>query len=226
MIDIIMEAYEVVLKEKIPLDKKIKSINFWVIAALGVLIVGLVGVIIFTFRTNAAYAMIAMGVYVVLVYVLTNILIRIIVKRWEDNLKRYNQKLNILKEVLQQNNFDMYEKNKIKQLTKKFNQNIYEMVAADNKKTSDINKFLSLYILPIIAFFAGNIYRGRGEKEMLSVCIVALFIVIMIRILFYSIKSIMLELEGNQLERKRLFAAKLQDLLDRDFEILESDLLQ
>lgn len=61
---------------------------------------------------------------------------------------------------------------------------------------------------------------------MLSVCIVALFIVIMIRILFYSIKSIMLELEGNQLERKRLFAAKLQDLLDRDFEILESDLLQ
>lgn len=226
MIDIIMEAYEVVLKEKIPLDKKIKSMNFWVIAALGVLIVGLVGVIIFTFRTNAAYAMIAMGVYVVLVYVLTNILIRIIVKRWEDNLKRYNQKLNILKEVLQQNNFDMYEKNKIKQLTKKFNQNIYEMVAADNKKTSDINKFLSLYILPIIAFFAGNIYRGRGEKEMLSVCIVALFIVIMIRILFYSIKSIMLELEGNQLERKRLFAAKLQDLLDRDFEILESDLLQ
>lgn len=200
--------------------------NFWVIVALGVLIVGLLGVIIFTFRTNAAYAMIAMGVYVVLVYVLTNILIRIIVKRWEDNLKRYNQKLNILKEVLQQNNFDMYEKNKIKQLTKKFNQNIYEMVAADNKKTSDINKFLSLYILPIIAFFAGNIYRGRGEKEMLSVCIVALFIVIMIRILFYSIKSIMLELEGNQLERKRLFAAKLQDLLDRDFEILESDLLQ
>lgn len=226
MIDIIMEAYEVVLKEKIPLDKKIKSMNFWVIVALGVLIVGLVGVIIFTFRTNAAYAIIAMGVYVVLVYVLTNILIRIIVKRWEDNLKRYNQKLNILKEVLQQNNFDMYEKNKIKQLTKKINQNIYEMVAADNKKTSDINKFLSLYILPIIAFFAGNIYRGRGEKEMLSVCIVALFIVIMIRILFYSIKSIMLELEGNQLERKRLFAAKLQDLLDRDFEILESDLLQ
>lgn len=165
MIDIIMEAYEVVLKEKISLDKKIKSMNFWVIVALGVLIVGLVGVIIFTFRTNAAYAMIAMGVYVVLVYVLTNILIRIIVKRWEDNLKRYNQKLNILKEVLQQNNFDMYEKNKIKQLTKKINQNIYEMVAADNKKTSDINKFLSLYILPIMAFLRAIFIEGGGRKK-------------------------------------------------------------
>lgn len=55
-------------------------------------------------------------------------------KKWETNLKGYNNDLDLLAEILKEKDFNLYEKNKIKQLIRKYYQDIETQESKRTKK--------------------------------------------------------------------------------------------
>lgn len=88
---------------------------------------------------------------------MTLVLERIHRKKWESNLKEYNIELNLLAELLKEKDFDLYGKNKIKQLIYKYYQDIEKQETRKKNKSSDIKTFICTYIIPVIAFLQGEL---------------------------------------------------------------------
>ena len=147
-------------------------------------------------------------------------------KKWETNLKGYNNDLDLLAEILKEKDFNLYEKNKIKQLIRKYYQDIEMQEAKKTQKSSDIREFICTYIVPVIAFFAGRInVTESSTAEWLAVGIVIIIVVISIKYICSSIIELIGMISWNQLEKEKYFVLKLQDLLDRDFSIEQDDLI-
>lgn len=151
---------------------------------------------------------------------------RNIQKNWNKGVKKYNERLDMIKDILIKPEYDLYEKNKLKQLIRKYNIDIVDMESKNIKIKEKYNSYFSLYIIPIVTFCAGKLCEDLKENEMLELAFWGIFFLFVAKIVGYAIEVIRIEIiEGDELERKRCFVQKLQDLLDRDFEIKESDLL-
>lgn len=147
-------------------------------------------------------------------------------KKWEVNIHKYHNRLDIVKEILSKPEFNMYEKNKLKQLIRKCKADISNL----EKKNSDIKEkysnFLSGYIVPVIAFGAGKLSQEMTGEDMFMLCLGVIAFLVLIKIVIDNIWIMRTEIiEGNEIERKQDFMQELQDLLDRDFSIGENDLL-
>lgn len=106
-------------------------------------------------------------------YIATLFLERVRRKKWETNLRGYNTDLDLLAEILKEKDFNLYEKNKIKQLIHKYFQDIAIQETKKNKKSGDIREFICTYIVPVIAFFTGRINTTESfAAEWLAVGII------------------------------------------------------
>ena len=226
MIEKVLEAYEArivgrkTFAQKLSKMDKITKAVFWgvIISAIVLFICG--------FIIPKPALLVVMSVYGAVVYIVTLVLERIHRKKWESNIKEYNIELNLLAELLKEKDFDLYGKNKIKQLIYKYYQDIEKQETRKKNRSSDIKTFICTYIIPVIAFFAGRInITESSAAEWLAIGITIITVVVSGKYIGSSIIELMEMISWNQLEKEKHFVLILQDLLDRDFVIEQDDLI-
>ena len=157
MIEKLLEAYEAktagkrTFMEKLAKMDRLTKILFWGIIVSAIIVLGL------SLFLQSQAMFIVMIIYVIIIYVLTSTLERTRHRKWKSNLKEYNEDLDLLTEILNEEDFNLYEKNKIKQLICKYYRSIEQGEVKNAKKSSDLKEFICTYIVPVIAFFAGKI---------------------------------------------------------------------
>lgn len=133
--------------------------------------------------------------------------------------------MNLLKKILE-SQFNIEEKNEIKQLVRKYKNDINEYSKIDKKRKEKYTVLFGSYIIPIIAFCAGKLMDELKAEYIINICLVAIFTIIAVFLLGYAIGVIQTEIiDGNLIARKRYIVKRLQDLLDRDFEVTDDDLI-
>ncbi len=226
MIEKVLEAYEAKIAGKSTFIEKLSRMDlltkvlFWGVIISAVIISGLALFI------QSQTIVIILVLYVGFIYICTLTLEKTRHRKWKINLKGYNEELNIIAEILKEEDFNLYEKNKIKQLICKYYQSIDIYETMNAKKNSDIKEFVCTYIVPVIAFFAGKInLTNSSNAEWISIGIVIVIVVVSGKYIRSSIIELVEMISWNQLEKEKHFVLKLQDLLDRDFTIEQDDLL-
>lgn len=128
-----------------------------------------------------------------------------------------------MKNILSYEKINYYSESKIKLLMRLCQQSINELVQEKEKIRTDNNMFVQRIVLPIIAFGAGVMSKELTGVEMIAICIVALFFVVMIN---FSAKEISAfeDIEGGLIEERKYLYEKLRDLLIRDFEVTNLDI--
>lgn len=226
MIEKVLEAYEAKVTGRKTFMQKLARMDTITKIVLGGVAIGAVILLIIAFLIPPQILLIVMISYGVIVYISTLSLERIRRKKWETNLKGYNVDLDLLAEILKERDFNLYEKNKIKQLVRKYYQDIEIQESKKNQKSNDIREFICTYIVPVIAFFAGRINTDESSSaEWLAVGIVIIIVVVSGKYICSSIIELIGMISWNQLEKEKYFVLKLQDLLDRDFIIEQEDLI-
>ena len=226
MVGRVLEAYEEeVMQKKLPY---IKRMGFWAKCILWAYIIGfIVFLILIIFFHKFQLYLIGLIYCITAQYVVIAILERIRHKKWESNIKDYNDELNKIKEILKREEFNLYDKIKIKQLIRKYYQDINQHNQNYICKNNEIRDFTFTYIIPIVAFFVGKINNTFFSSDSEWI-IVGIVIICMVALTKYAYKSFV-ELAGliswNVLEKEKTFVCKLQDLLDRDFVIYQEDLI-
>lgn len=226
MIEKVLEAYESKVSgrktfmQKLAKMDTITKIVFW-----GVIVSASI-IFILAFIIPAQIMLITMCAYGAIIYISTLVLERMRRKKWETNLKEYNKELDLLVEILQEKDFNLYEKNKIKQLIYKYYQSIERQETKKNQKSSEVKEFICTYIVPVIAFFTGRInVTESANTEWLAIGVVIIIVVVSGKYICSSIVELIEMISWNQLEKEKHFVLKLQDLLDRDFVIEQDDLI-
>lgn len=147
-------------------------------------------------------------------------------KRWNDKIKKYNESLDSIKKLLISPEHNLYDKYKIKQLISKFNRDIVQLEKEQELFRKRFNDYTSTYIIPAVAFFAGKLFQNITADEIIALVIIGIFLLVVLKSIGAIMDIIITEIiEGNELERKRSFMKLLQDLLDRDFDIDNDDLV-
>lgn len=226
MIEKVLEAYEAKVTDGNTFIQKLARMDTITKIVFGGVIVSAATLFILAFIIPSQIMLIAMSTYGAIIYLSTLALERMRRRKWETNLKEYNKDLNLLAEILKEKDFNLYEKNKIKQLICKYYHSIEKQEAKKNKKSSDIKEFICTYIVPVIAFFTGRLnITESSNTEWLAVGIVIIIVVVSGKYICSSIVELIEMISWNQLEKEKHFVLKLQDLLDRDFVIEQDDLL-
>lgn len=226
MIETVLDAYEEKIAEKSTFIKKLAKLDkitkilFWGI------IISAITISCLTLLMQSQAMLITMIIYVVIINILTLILEKVHHRKWETNLKEYNEELNIIAEIIKGKDFNLYEKNKIKQIICKYYQSIEQQETRNAKKNSDLKDFICTYIVPMMAFFAGKInITDSSDIEWFAIGIVIIIVAVSGKYICSSIVELVEMISWNHLEKERHFVLKLQDLLDRDFTIEQNDLL-
>ena len=226
MIEKVLEAYIAKTAGERSLWEKIKGMNllmqliFWGNIGGGLVVIGI------NFFIQSQTNLIILIVYVIVLYISTFVLERMRHNKWKTNLKKYNEDMDVIAEILNGEEFNLYEKNKIKQLIKKYYQSIYQHDSDNAKKGDDLKQFVYTYIVPVVAFFAGRLNTTNFlNVEWIAIGIVILVVLASVRYIYSSIAQMVAIVSWNQSEKEKHFVLKLQDLLDRDFKIEESDLI-
>lgn len=169
--------------------------------------------------------------YICLIIIISAIVCTVVDRRlkqksWNENINNYNDRLIMIKEILLKPEFNMYEKNKIKQLIRKYKVDIDNIEKKNTDIKENYNKFLQVYILPLFAFAAGIFSQEITGKEIFEIIFLVIILLFSIKIIMENVWIMKTEIiEGNEIVRKRDFMLMLQDLLDRDFPIDDGDLL-
>lgn len=225
MIEKVLEAYEEKIIGKNVFVQKWATMDKITKIVFAAIILSPIVITIYAFINPTMVLLIVVGVYVVVIHIATLILERIRRKKWKSSLEEYNNELNSLA-VLLKEDFNLYEKNKIKQLIYKYYRDIENQETQKIKKSNNIEKFICTYIVPVIAFFVGKIDTTESSVvEWLVIGIVIIMVIIGVKYIYSSIVEFIEMISWNQLEKEKHFVLVLQDLLDRDFTIERDDLL-
>lgn len=116
MIEKLLEAYEAktagkrTFMEKLAKMDRLTKILFWGIIVSAIIVLGL------SLFLQSQAMFIVMIIYVIIIYVLTSTLERTRHRKWKSNLKEYNEDLDLLTEILNEEDFNLYEKIKLNNL--------------------------------------------------------------------------------------------------------------
>lgn len=219
MVDKLLYAYEQTKKEKtdgmVKTLKKMSLLN-------KIFFFSLIGSYLFLFIScffNIILIGISFMLFIAIIIVMSIFIIYYNRKNWKDAVNRYNLELDMLKEVLCLKEFDMYNKKKIKQIIKKINRDIDRLERKYNGVHKKIYNIINWYFVPVIAFFAGRMFRENIEWQIYIYALVfSIILICSILVGKYMLSYIYVQIfEENMLERKTDLANKLQDLYDRDF---------
>ena len=124
MIEKVLEAYEAKVTGRKTFMQKLAMMDTITKIVLGGVVIGAVLLFIIAFLVPAQIILIITSTYGAVIYIATLLLERMRRKKWKTNLKGYNNDLDLLAEILKEKDFNLYEKNKIKQLIRKYYQDI------------------------------------------------------------------------------------------------------
>lgn len=224
MVDNVLEAYEKMVNEKYTLKSKLKNMKFMNKILVAISILGAV-VVFILLSLNSFVALIAEGIWLLVIYLFASLISFFQRKEWKENIEHYTDLLDILKAVLMGEEFNLYNKNKMKQLRRKIQNEICEEEAEREKgKQNRLNTFQT-YFLPVISFICGAITREKSTADLVSMGIIA--IIFMAGLIWTKVVIIEFhtQINGNLLYKKKRLAKQLQDLIDREFDIEDADLL-
>lgn len=227
MIEKLLEAYEIeVVKDNFLLLKRIKRIKRGRKVILGINVVLIILVLILMIYKIYIAFILSLALIVVL-DIETMILECIRHRNWKENVEKYNLELNKIASILKRKEFNLYEKIKIKQLIRKLYQKIDYDTQEDLNKKEEKRLFHFNYIIPVITFFVGKLnLLGTFSESNIIIC--GILIVVMIYLAKYDYTQtveLLNALKWNTTEKGKELLPKLQDLLDRDFEIEPEDLI-
>lgn len=227
MIEKVLEAYEVESSKNNSFVDKLQRMNNLIKFLLGtnIVFVIILCILLFIFQNLLTYTLVI--VHYAVMHIEITVMEKVRRKKWEKNINEYNEDLNRIAEILKREEFDLYEKTKIKQLIRKFYQAIESEEQKKIRDSSEVKDFIFKYVFPIAAFFAGKINTSISlfESEWIALGIIVVAIVVLIRYGYKSIVELARTVSWNVLEKEKTFVLKLQDLLDRDFKIKQDDLI-
>ncbi|WAJ22339.1 hypothetical protein [Lacrimispora xylanolytica] len=225
MIENLLNTYITKLDEKDHFVKNITQANLLNKITLIFIFSGLSLLPLYVHFKYQSIFLIGLFLYVFIVYVLMSLVEHSNRKNWNINLDKYIDSLDVLKNILKLEKYDLYEKYKIKQLIRRYNQSI-EKIERESERRGERNiKFLNTYILPVVGFSVGRITSGIAAQDIIIMALYILSFISLFMFLFLQARELMEIIDGNRLEKKKNIVIRLQDLLDRDFEILEDDLI-
>lgn len=148
-------------------------------------------------------------------------------KRWRENIKNHNAELNIIANILKSNEFNLYTKTKIEHLIEKIHQEMDYEDKTNSQKRNERKAFILSYIFPIISFFVGasNVKSIESGIEILSLGINVALVIVAIRIMYESTLELIRNQRWSKLAKLRNFVMKLQDLVDRDFDVEQENVV-
>lgn len=226
MIERVLDTYITEVNQKDPFIEKIKKLDFFSKFTMVFILGGMVALFTCICLKINNVLIVGGGLYICLSYIFIAIMERIRQKNWDENSARYLKTLDILRDVLKLPTFDLYDKYKLKQLIRKYNQSIEKTEKEDEQKNKSNSAFVGTYIIPVISFIAGMLSVEKSTiQEVLTLGLYCIFFICTFKFIFSNIREIMKGIDGNRLEKKKYIADRLQDLLDRDFEIKAEDLL-
>lgn len=227
MIEKVLEAYEARTVGKENFRQRFRKMDrITQIAFGGSILGGITAFGIYIFYQSMGTLLIVVA-YVAVLYISTLMLEKRGHTKWEKNLEDYKKDIDIIADILKQKEFDLYEKNKIKQLICKYYQSIKVHEKRNEKRNSDLKEFIYTYMIPIVAFFAGKLNTANYPNgEWIAFGFAIVIMMLCIKYVFYSLKQLIELLSWNRIEKEKNFVLKLQDLLDRDFVIEDSDILK
>lgn len=221
MLEDLLNAYDQV--KQLTFKEKIKKLSLIDKMLIGTIVIGLIVISILCYR-NILYATVFSIIYTLVLWGMIWLSEWLHNKKWQENIEKYKEALSNLKKLL--GKYDLYEKNKIKQLIYKYKQDADEIEKAMNKWDDIYNRLKVSYIIPFVAFMAGKIGNDVSLNDIVVLAFFVALCLIVLRVIFYGIKAINIDMRNDPVGRRKRFAKKLQDLLDQDFEIMSEDLLQ
>lgn len=162
-------------------------------------------------------------IYIILIYICYVIFEIKRNKNWKENLEFYYKNLDILRVVLKEQK--LYEKNKIKQLIRKYKYSLQEEEEENRKKEQNNTNKINIIVLPMIGYIGGKLNGLIDNKILLVGAIIVLISLVVVSCLKTEFIILIDSLTGERTEKKKQLVKKLQDLLDTDFPIEDSDLL-
>ncbi len=215
MIYILLNAFEEATKEDDNFFKNVKKLGvFFVIAVITLIILPILAWILFYYNHTLSGIIISV-IYIAATLILPMIGDNINRKKWKDKIKQYNEKLDKLEEILVMPDFGINSKEKIIKVIEKCNAEVSKMNTSIEVQKEKSNKFVGVYILPVLAFFAGKINVGSNTSEIISYGILT---VIFICIAGYSVREIsdfISKFNYRSTIKLQYLSERLQDLLDR-----------
>ena len=187
------------------------------------LVIGMFAILILCYL-NTLYAVVFSIIYTLVLWIMIWLSEWLHNKKWQENIEKYKDALSNLKMILEE--YDLYEKNKIKQLIYKYKQDADEIEKKLNRWNDIYNELKVSYIIPFIAFVAGKIGNDVSLDDIMVLVIFALLCLFVLRVVFSGIQAIIIDMRNDPVGRRKRIVRKLQDLLDQNFEITSEDLLQ
>jgi len=219
MIYILLNAFEAATKENDNFFKNVKKVGVFFVIAVIVLVALITSTVILCYLKFFKIAVILFLIYIIAALVLSIIGDNINRKNWKDKIKQYNDKLDKLEEILFSSDFGINSEEKIIKVIEKCNAEVAKMEDSIDKQKEKSNKFVGIYILPVLAFVAGKINVGVNMYELISYGIVA---IVLICIFAYSVREIsdfISKFTYRSTIKLQYLSERLQDLLDRGLKV-------
>lgn len=223
MLEDLLNAYDKLGQEKISFKNRIKKLNVIDKIILMTILIGMIAIIILCYFSVLVAALFSIA-YTLALWIMIWISESFHNKRWKQNIEQYNDALSRLKNILTE--YDLYEKNKIKQLIYKYKQEANDIEKELNKWDDIYTELKVSYAIPFIAFVAGKIGNDLSLNDIIILAFFAMICLLLLKVIFAGIKAINIDMRNDPVGRRKRFVKKLQDLLDREFEILNEDLLK
>ena len=215
MLDLIIDAYEEKTKDKnfFHTIKKLDNISK---SFLVFMLLDFITVAIMVYVGQYKSALVAIGIFVVALFVALYFINKNLEKKWEKHIDKYNEDLDTLAEILKQKNINCFTEEKIGQLTTKCQEKIDEYNKHKIKLKEGKNSVLEKGFFPIIAFVSGVIAKNINIKDAIVIAIIAGIIIIYLLTISYGFNYMIENISGNRLEKTKHMKELLEDLRIRE----------
>lgn len=216
MVELLFSTYLDEMKKEKSLKKQIENLDkvsriLGIITLLGFLLMFISIFYIFLYGKYKFYigSMIGTAISECLFLLLVN------KKISREHVVRYHNSLDQIKKVLQMDEYKYYKEEKIKYIIRKCNRVIKEIEDNNKREKDDKKEYLELFIFPILTYMGVSLRDIVNQEKIIIGGILIIF-------LFFITKCYILILpksEIKNIEERKAFVRKLEDLLYRDFRV-------
>ena len=140
-------------------------------------------------------------IYIILIYICYIIFEIKRNKNWKENLEFYYKNLDVLRVVLKEQK--LYEKNKIKQLIRKYKYSLQEKEEENRQREQNNTNKINIVFLPMIGYIGGKLNGLIDNKILLVGAIIVLISFVVVCCLKTELMMLIDLLTGERTEKKK-----------------------
>lgn len=214
MLDLIIDAYKEKTKDK-NFFETVKKLDIISKIFLGIFVLDIIMLIIFLILGKFKMALGFIGGFIIFLVAYVCIISKTSSKKWEKNIEKYNESLDVLMEILKQENINCGSKDKIEKLIRQCQDKIDEYNEQKGKLKEGKNGVLEKCVFPIVAFVSGVIAKNINVEDAIKIAAIASVVIIYSIAVYYGGESMIEDISGNRLEKTKYMKAMLEDILIR-----------